>query len=463
MLKQSVLHNVLTAALSKGGDFAEVFVEDRFNTAIEMVKGAVEKTMSGRDFGVGIRIFQGHNSVYTYTSNAEQDNLIKLAIDASIALNTETRVGTHNLDLVLADHQWSHQPQVEPASVATAQKVELMRRGHNAANKYDKSISQVLVNYLDYTQKVQIANSDGLLITDSRTRTRATISAIAEVDGRMQTGYMSKGASKGFELYEQFDFADVGQEAARVAVTMLHAANAPSGKMPVVIENKFGGVIFHEACGHGLEATSVAKGNSVFAGKMGQQVASPEVTAVDNGTELHGWGSANIDDEGTPTQNNSLIEKGILKGYLVDKLNTRRMQMAANGCARRQSYKFAPTSRMSNTYILNGTAKFNDMVSSIDNGLYAKYLGGGSVNTATGEFNFSVQEAYLIENGKITTPVKGATLVGTGIDVLNKIEMVSDNFASSQGMCGSISGGVPAGIGQPALKVSEMTVGGRDA
>ena len=243
---------------------------------------------------------------------------------------------------------------------------------------------------------------------------------------------------------------------------MLDAKSAASGKFPVVLDNKFGGVIFHEACGHGLEATSVAKGNSVYAGKLGEQIASTVVSAVDDGTVQNEWGSLSFDDEGNHTTRNLLIENGILKNYMVDELNARRMNMPATGSCRRESYKFAPTSRMTNTYILNGNSKFEDMISSIDYGIYAKYLGGGSVNTATGEFNFAVQEAYLVKNGKIEEPIKGATLIGTGLDVLKKIEMVSDNFDSGEGMCGSVSGSIPAGLGQPALKVSEITVGGKE-
>jgi TldD protein len=299
-------------------------------------------------------------------------------------------------------------------------------------------------------------------VEDQRIRTRYAISAVAQRDGKMQNGSVNKGSGLGYELYDQINVSDMGREAARIATAMLDAKASPSGKFPVILDNKFGGVIFHEACGHGLEATSVAKGNSVYAGKLGQKIASDLVTAVDDGTISNEWGSSNYDDEGTPTQRNTLIENGVLKGYMIDRLNSRRMNMPVTGSSRRQSYKYAPTSRMTNTYILNGHSKFEDMVASIEFGLYAKYLGGGSVNPSTGEFNFSVQEAYLIEKGAITSLVKGATLVGTGLDVLDKIEMVSDNFDSGEGMCGSISGSIPAGLGQPALKVSEITIGGRE-
>ncbi len=241
---------------------------------------------------------------------------------------------------------------------------------------------------------------------------------------------------------------------------MLGANPCPSGQMPVVIDNEFGGVIFHEACGHGLEATSVAKGTSVFAGKIGQKVASDVVTAVDDGTIENYWGSSNIDDEGTPTRKNILIENGVLKGYMIDKLNGRRMGMESTGSSRRQSYKFAPTSRMTNTYIAEGKSSLEEMIGGMERGIYAKYMGGGSVNPATGDFNFSVMEGYLVENGEVKEPVKGATLIGNGPNVLMKIEMVGNNLAHGQGMCGSISGSIPANVGQPAIKIKQMTIGG---
>lgn len=459
MIEKKVVHDVLTAALSTGGDFAELFVEDRLNNAIEMTLGKVEKAISGRDFGVGIRIFKEHNSVYTYTCNADRDNLIRVAQKAAQAIN-ELPAGL-NFELHIREPEIIHPILKSPALISKTEKVELMRRGFNSAQAVSDKIKQVVVNYMDYEQNVLIANTEGTFASDKRTRTRYTISSVAEFENVMQTGRAGKGSGKGYELYDEVDVESFGRNASEMALTMLEAKPAPSGKFPVILDNRFGGVIFHEACGHGLEATSVAKGNSVFAGKLGEKIASDIVNAVDDGTVLNEWGSASFDDEGTPTRRNVLIENGVLKGYMIDKLNARRMNMPITGSSRRQSYKFAPTSRMTNTYILNGNSRFEDMVESIDYGIYAKNLGGGSVNTTTGEFNFAVTEGYLIENGRITTPVKGASLIGTGLEVLNKIEMISDNFEPDEGMCGSVSGSIPAGLGQPALKVSEITVGGR--
>ena len=306
-----------------------------------------------------------------------------------------------------------------------------------------------------------IANSEGLLTEDRRIRTRLAIRSVASNGVENQTGAEGPGAAKGYEIFETVDPEYYGKEASRTAVTMLHARNCPAGPMTVAIENGFGGVIFHEACGHSLEATAVAKGNSVFAGKLGLKIASDKVTAIDDGTEPGQWGSLNIDDEGTPTRKNILIENGILKGYMIDMLNGRRMGMASTGSGRRQSYRYAPTSRMTNTYIAPGEDSNEDIIASISEGLYAKKMGGGSVNTVTGEFNFAVAEGYLIKNGVIQEPVRGASLIGKGADILMKIDMVGKDLACGQGMCGSVSGSIPTNVGQPLVRVSEITVGGR--
>ena len=459
MLSNKVIENVLYAALSTGGDFAEIFVEDRYNTNMRMTGGLLESNISGRDFGVGIRIFNGVHSIYAYTNDAKEENLIKVAKEASMAISSSQK------ELVL---NFMKSPiynrniiKVLPSSVEKGRKVELMKRGYESAKNYDSLIRQATVNYLDEEQNVLIANSDGVLAEDQRIRTRISIQAVAAQDGEMQVGFYGPGASMGFEFFDTVNVEDVGKEAARIAKTMILADPCPSGTMPVIIDNEFGGVLFHEACGHALEATFVSKGTSAFSGRLGQQVASPLVTAIDDGTIPNGWGSTNIDDEGTPTQKNILIENGVLKSYLIDKLGGKRMNMRSTGSSRRQSYQFAPTSRMNNTFIAAGDTLFEDMIANTETGLYAKKLGGGSVNPATGDFNFAVMEGYLIENGKIIKPVRGATLIGNGVKVLEKIDMIGTNLALGQGMCGSISGMIPANVGQPAIRVSSLTVGGR--
>lgn len=313
---------------------------------------------------------------------------------------------------------------------------------------------------MDEEQNVLIANSEGTFVEDQRVRSRLAINSIASSGNRMESGSYGPGASQGFEFMENLNLEHYATEASRIAMTNLGAEPCPSGKFPVIIDNEFGGVIFHEACGHGLEATSVAKNKSVFANKIGEQVAPDIVTYIDDGTIENEWGSINIDDEGDTSRKNVLIENGILKGYLIDKLNSRVMGMDSTGSGRRQSYRFAPTSRMTNTYIAPGESTREDIISNTENGIYAKYMGGGQVNPATGDYNFVINEAYLVKNGKIDKPVRGATLIGNGPKTLQKVDMVGDNLGHGAGMCGSLSGSIPVNVGQPILRVSEITVGG---
>lgn len=459
MLDKQVIENVLCAALSNGGDFAEIFVEDKKNGTIKLVGGKIETNISGRDYGVGIRIFDKFNQIYAYTNISTEENLIKVAKQAAAALNS----AKVNLTLNLISKEISnHNPIIKSLShTPKSAKVELLRRGYEAAKGYDPVISQVSVNYLEEEQNVLIANTEGLLTSDTRVRTRFVVASVASKNGEMQQGYYAPGASMGFEFYDKVNVEDIGKEASRIAKVMIDAEYCPSGNMPVIIDNEFGGVLFHEACGHALEAAFVSKGTSAFANKLNKVVASPLVTAIDDGTIPNGWGTTNVDDEGTPTQKNILIENGILKSFLIDKLNGRRMEMASTGSSRRQSYKFAPTSRMNNTYIDAGNSTLDEIIANTEKGLYAKKLGGGSVNPATGDFNFAVMEGYLVENGKIIKPVRGATLIGNGIKVLELIDMVGNNLKLGQGMCGADSGSIPANVGQPAIRVKSLTVGGR--
>lgn len=459
MLSKDILSSVLARCLITGGDFAEIFEEDTLNTSISLLNGVVENTISGRTHGIGIRIFKGFKSVYAYTNNTSLQSLLDTAEKAALALGDLKE----DISIVLNDKiSYNNHPIIYvPSSISTNKKIEVMKKGYKAAKEYSNDIKQVSVSYLDKEQNVLIANTEGLLAEDKRVRTRLAISSVASANGENQTGFEGPGAHKGFELFETIDPEYYGREASRVAHTMLHAKPCPAGKMTVAIDNGFGGVIFHEACGHSLEATSVAKGNSVFTNMLGKQIASTKVTAIDDGTIPNAWGSLNIDDEGNKTRKNVLIKDGILQGYLIDKLNGRRMGMEATGSSRRQSYKFAPTSRMTNTYIAAGNDKEEDIIKSIDNGLYAKKMGGGSVNPVTGEFNFAVSEGYIVKNGVIQEPVRGASLIGKGSEVLMNIDMVGTNLAQGQGMCGSVSGSIPTNVGQPMIRVKEITVGGR--
>ena len=459
MLDKQLIDKILTEALSTGGDFAEIFVEKKNSSNLFMIDGKVESSISGRDFGIGIRIFKGLFSVYGYTNDMNEESLLKAT--KKIASSISGTKEDITINLIKQDIENINKIQIYPQDIKKSEKIELMKIASHSAKDYDKHISQVRVSLGDVKQNILIANSEGLFTTDERVRGRISIESVATDGNDMQTGRVSPGASAGFEFFRNMDIEAEAREASRIAKTMLFASYAPSGKFPVVIDNRFGGVIFHEACGHGLEASSVAKGNSIFAGKMGQMIASPLVSAIDDGTLPNEWGSLTIDDEGHKTQRNLLIENGILKGYLVDKLNGRRMGIKSTGSGRRESYKYAPTSRMTNTFILNGKSSFDEIIKNTEYGIYAKNMGGGSVNPATGDFNFAVMEGYIIRNGEICEPVRGATLIGNGGEVLKKIDMVGNNLGFGQGMCGSSSGSIPTNVGEPTIRVSEITVGGR--
>ncbi len=459
MLTQQTAAAVLAEAIKTGGDFAEIFLEDRLNHTLSMVSGKVETVNSLRLHGAGVRVFSGTQGIYVYTNDTSEAGLIACARRAAGAI--QDGAGATVTPLKWQDTPNIHIIPLSPDQVKTAKKVEKMRAAQAALKQYNE-LSQGTISYTDSIQRITIANTEGLFTGDTRVYTRFAVNAIASNGTENQTGSASPGAMQGFEIFDhRIDPEACAHKAAKQAITMLHAPMCPAGVMPVVIDNGFGGVIFHEACGHSLEATSVAPGVSEFAGKLGQKVASDKVTAIDDGTLPNEWGSLNIDDEGTPTNKLVLIENGVLKNYMIDKLNARKMNMPITGSGRRQGYMFAPTSRMRNTYIAAGDDDENEIIASMGDGLYAKAMGGGSVEPSTGKFNFSVLEGYLVKDGKIAHPVRGASLIGRGSEILPLIDRVGKDMQMAQGMCGSLSGSVPTNVGQPMIRVSSMTVGGR--
>ena len=459
MVSAKVCQRVLQAASVTGADYAELFLERSMEHSVQMIADKVDSIRDGVIAGAGIRVFKGLRSVMATTVDTSEEGLLRCAKQAADALGE----GDSAMDIVLKERIFGdvHPVKIVPSSVGNREKVALLKQAYFSAKEYDSSITQVTGLLLGVDHNILIANSEGLYAQDRQIRTRMSISAVAQKDGQTQTGACSPGARMGLELFDRADPKKIGIEAARQAVTMAGAGYCPAGVMPVAIDNGFGGVIFHEACGHSLEATSVAYGRSQFADKLGQKIANEKVTAIDDGTIPNAWGSINFDDEGTPAQKNILIEKGVLKGYMIDKMGGRRMGMKPTGNARRQSYSYAPTSRMTNTYIAPGNDRNEDIIGSMEYGLYAKEMGGGSVNPVTGEFNFAVREGYLVRNGKICEPVRGASLVGKGSEVLQNIDMVGQVLDMGQGMCGSSSGSVPTNVGQPMIRVSSITVGGR--
>jgi len=461
IVEGKIIEDVLSCVIEQGGDFAEVFIEDKISSNINMFNGKIENVNSGVSCGIGIRGFLGNKSVYAYTNDFSTASIMSVAKRVGIALKGIKSEFT-KYDLRISENKNMHPVMLIPSNYPKNDKINIMKKAFDGVCEYSDTIKESSIMLADYVQNVTIANSENVFVNDRRTRVRLGISAVATLNGQKETGFYGPGASMGYEFFNIVDPYEAGKEAARQADRMIKAEYAPAGKMPVVISNEFGGVIFHEACGHALEATFVSKGASVFCDKLGQKVASELVSAVDDGSIANAWGSANVDDEGTPTRKNQLIENGILKGYMIDRMGARKMGTDYTGNSRRQDYTFAPTSRMTNTFIQPGKSLPEEIISATDKGLYAKRLGGGSVDPSTGEFNFSVREGYLIENGRITTPVRGATLIGKGIEILQKIDMVGNDILRGQGMCGSLSGSIPADVGQPTLRVSEVVVGGRN-
>lgn len=456
MVEKAVLQRLLDEALETGADFAEIFLEDTKQSVIRVVSGEVTNINRSVTYGAGVRLLNGLDEVYGYTNKTDEETL---------------RTLIHNLRASFQFDPQKTQPLGEPKpyestvkrpmdSVSVKEKTDVLVRLSKRIQNHDKRIVQAITQLLETEQDVLIVNSDGVYQDDKRTYTRAVFMAVAKEGELMQEAFEGPGRFMGFELVDELDLDKIADDVANSAITLLKAEDMTSQVMPVVLHNGFGGVIFHEACGHPLEATAVAKGLSPFVGKLGEKIAADVVTAYDDGDVEGAWGRLSFDDEGRPTQKNLLIENGVLKNYLIDYRNSRKMKMEPTGSGRRQSYKFSPTSRMNSTYIAPGTDKYEDIIKDTKYGLFAKKMGGGTVQPATGEFNFAVQEGYLIEDGKLTKPVRGAMLIGHGKDILFKVDRVADNIEFGQGMCGSLSGSIPVDVGQPTIRVQGMTVGG---
>lgn len=460
MLDDGVIQRTLATAMRTGGDFAELFVEDRVSSNAVVDDGKVENLTSGHDRGAGIRVIVGDTTGFAHTADLSEAGLTEAA-DAAAAAARSGGGGVRRIALERVVAPRPNAVSIQPEDVAKARKVELLRRADAAARTDRGAISQVTARYGDSRRRILIANSDGLLTEDDQVRTLFAVMAVASGDTGMQTGYQTLGRTVGFELFDTHDVEDLARQAADRAILKLDARPAPSGTVPVVIGPGGGGVLFHEACGHGLEADLVAKGASVFAGRVGERVADQRITLVDDGTMAEEWGCFAVDDEGSPAARNVLIEDGILTDYMWDLLQSRKQGRPRSGNGRRQSYKHLPMVRMTNTYVLAGPDTPEDIIASTPNGVYVAHLGGGQVNTATGDFVFGMTEAYLIEDGKITEPLREGNLIGNGPEVLATIDGVGDDFAmGSPGTCGKDGQGVPVGDGVPTLRVPALTIGG---
>ncbi len=459
MLNADTAQQVINHALSLGANFAELFVEKQHSASINTLSDHVEPVQSGIDFGIGLRMIFGNKVLYGYTNKSDANELQRIASALAAKDRRDPVTTSHAFDFMTFDNR--HPAQLVLSNdFAIASKVDFLMAATVAAKKASDKISQTRGFCLQREQQIEIFNSEGLHVNDTRHYIRIGMSVVAADGSEQESGGWNDGGFLGWELQDAIDPVFTGQEASRQALINLGAKACPSGRMPVVIGNGFGGVIFHEACGHLLETTSVAKKASVFHDQMGEMIANPVVNAVDEGMSKNNWGSINIDDEGMATQHTQLIKDGRLNSFLVDRIGSEQTGFARTGSGRRQSYQFAPASRMRNTYIEAGNDDLDSMIASIDKGIYAASMGGGSVQPGTGEFNFAVTEGYYIEDGKIQYPIKSSTLISTGPEVLKEISMVGKDLQLACGMCGSVSGAVPTSVGQPAIKVDDILVGG---
>lgn len=452
------LRQILAEALRQGVEFAEIFIEQRENTAIRCEDGKIEQINTGIDYGMGIRVICGESTSYVHTNDVTlKSGLAMATLAGQIA---QKKQGNTVQEFQVAKKDVSYDKVVHPSQVSFDKKVELVRIADKAARDYDTAITQVSLGYSDIVQHVQIANTKGVCTEDERVYVRLSCSSIAQRGDMIQTGFASEGGHCGFELFDEKSAAAIGVESARRAVLLLSAEPCPVGVMPVVLSSEAGGTMVHEACGHGLEGDLVYKGLSVYAGKIGEKVASEKVTVIDDATIAGKYGSYQYDDEGIPAQKTVLIENGILKQYMTDLQTAESMKIESTGNGRRESYRDKPVTRMSNTYIAPGTDTVEEIIASVPFGLFVKHMGGGQVNTLNGDYVFDVSEGYLIENGKITRPVRGATLAGNGPKSLQNVEMVGNDLGYAIGICGKNGQSVPVADAQPTLKINGLTVGG---
>ena len=457
LLDPAVAERVLARALANGGRFAEVFAERRHGLSMSIDESRIEAVQSGAEQGAGVRVVEGGTTYFAHVDGLDPADLERAADEAAAALRGERREPRGLMAVASTPLPIERRPEDVPAE----RKASLLRELDERARGTGAEIVQFTSSYAEARREVAVANSEGLLSGDDRTRTRIGAQAVARRGDTVETGAETLGAHRGFELLED-DPGLIAEQAARKALTLLDAGPAPSGSMPVVVGGGFGGVLFHEMTGHGLEADHIHKQASVYVGQLGRQVAQPLLNAYDDGRLPNEWGSDAIDDEGTPTQKTQVIEDGRLVAYLYDHLSAERDGVPSTGNGRRESFRHLPLPRMTNTYIAPGEATPEGMIAEVENGFYAVSFAGGQVEPATGDFVFGVSEGYLIEGGKVTRPCRGATLIGNCLEALMAIDAVGDDFFMKTGICGKGGQRVPVGTGQGHVRVGAMTVGGTE-
>lgn len=463
MISKTLAIKVLNEALKTGGDYAEIYFENSISQSISLENGKVDGVNESQGYGVGLRILKGLKSVYGYTSDLSSKSLLSLASKLAASYEGERAILVTSIKKERV--RVLNKVEDHVTDVPASEKLALLKEAAGIISSVDKRIVRVMNGFSNCRKITSVFAADspiGKQYDNTEERGRLSFLAVASEEGHIESYYAAPGHYDGWHYFKDvLPWRDIAREVGEKAIKTLSAKECPSGRYPVVISNGWGGVIFHEACGHSLEATATAKGLSVFSDSIGKQIASPILSAYDDGTMPNEWGSNNIDSEGHKTQKNQLIKDGICVGFLVDKFNARRLNMEPNGCSRRQNFRYEPTSRMSNTYIAPGKDNPEDIIKDTKLGIYVTNFGGGSVDPTTGEFNFSASEAYIIRDGKVCEMVKGCTLIGSGKEVLMNIDRVGNDLDLGQGMCGSSSGMVPVNVGQPTIRIKEITVGGR--
>lgn len=457
LVEAGLAGRVVARALANGGDFAELFCEDRSGFTLAIDERRVERAESGADRGAGVRVVSGTTTYFAHADGLAEPDLERAADAAAAALAGERR---EPVALGAGERATPQEVEIAPGTVAAEHKAELLRACDERGRSAGAEIAQLQAGYAEARRRITVANSDGLLASDDRTRVRLGVQAIATREGRAETGFETLGGHRGFELLAGGAAEETAAEAARVALTLLDADPAPAGSMPVVVGNGFGGVLFHEMTGHGLEADHVQKGASVYAGRLGEAVAPPFLRALDDGRLPGEWGTEGTDDEGTPTRATTVIEDGRLVSYLYDRERARRDGVASTGNGRRQSFRHLPIPRMTNTFIAPGEATPEELIADTPSGFYAVSFAGGQVDPTTGDFVFGVSEGYLIESGEVTRPCRDATLIGNCLETLGRIDGVASDFEVRTGFCGKEGQSVPVGVGQGHVRIAELTVGG---
>ena len=457
LIDPAVAERALARALANGGRFAEVFAERRRGQTMAIDEQRIEAVQAGAEEGAGVRVVEGNTTYFAHVDGLEPADVERAADEAAAALRSQ-----RTAPQPLQGREATPLPiERRPEGVPAERKAELLRELDERARVKGAEVAQFTASYAEARREVAVANSDGLFTGDDRTRVRIGAQAVARREATVETGAETLGAHRGFELLED-DPGQIAEQAAGKALTLLDAIPAPSGSMPVVVGGGFGGVLFHEMTGHGLEADHIQKSASVYAGRLGERVAEPLLNAYDDGRLPGEWGSDAIDDEGQPTQKTQVIEGGRLTSYLYDHLTADRDGVASTGNGRRESFRHLPIPRMTNTYIAPGDATPEEMIAEVERGFYAVSFGGGQVDPATGDFVFGVSEGYLIEGGKVTRPCRGATLIGNCLEALAAIDAVGDDFFMKTGICGKGGQKVPVGTGQGHVRVRAMTVGGTE-